>query len=116
MEAKYNYSLPDDLKNCIKENNGGVPSPCCYDFGSNKNKVFGGLLSFNKSDHNTIYDFIELFRTKNKAGLIMFPFGIDPAGNFLCVKNKKIVFYDHETDMVFPICNTFTELLERLHD
>ncbi len=116
MEIKYHYPLPDDLKNCIQEHNGGVPVPCCFDFGDNKDKVFGGLLSFNEADTDSIYDFVGLFHNKDKSGLTMFPFGLDPAGNFLCVKDKKIVFYDHETARVFPICNTFTQLLEKLHD
>ena len=116
LEIKYNYPLPSDLKNCILEYNSGVPSPCLFDFGENKGKVFGGLLSYNTGDLDNIYDFVELFQNKDKSGLSMLPFGIDPAGNFLCIKDHKIVFYDHETEKVIPVCDTFTQLLKMLHD
>ena len=116
LEIKYHYPLPDDLKSCILENNAGVPSPCLFDFGENKGKVFGGLLSYNPDDLDNIYEFIELFWNESNSNLSMFPFGIDPAGNFLCVKDKKVVFFDHETGNAIPICDTFMQLLEMLHD
>ena len=116
LEIKYHYPLPDDLKKCILEYNAGVPSPCLFDFGENKNKVFGGLLSYNTDDLDNIYDFVALFENQDKSGLSMLPFGIDPAGNFICLKDEKIVFYDHETERAILICDTFTQFLEMLHD
>lgn len=115
LEIKYCYQLPDDLKNCIVEHNAGVPVPCLIDFRGNRDKVFGGLLSYNADDMDNIYEFVELFRKEGSSLLSMFPFGIDPAGNFFCVKDKRIVFYDHETERVFPICDTFTQFLGMLH-
>ena len=82
----------------------------------NKNKVFGGLLSYNIDDLDNIYDFVALFENQDKSGLSMLPFGIDPAGNFICLKDEKIVFYDHETERAILICDTFTQFLEMLHD
>jgi len=115
LELKYCYMLPEDLKECIVKNNAGVPSPSTFDMGENKGMVFGGLLSFNKGDVDSIYDYISLFETENGKGLKMFPFGLDPAGNFLCVKGREIVFYDHETDSVIPISDTFAQLLSMLY-
>lgn len=116
LEIKYHYPLPNDLKDCIREHNAGVPSPCLFDFGENKGKVFGGLLSYNTDDLDSVYDFVGLFQGGDKSRLSMFPFGIDPAGNFLCVKDNKIVFYDHETEKISPVCDTFTQFLKMLHD
>ena len=116
LEIKYHYPLPDDFKKCILEYNAGVPSPCLFDFGENKNKVFGGLLSYNIDDLDNIYDFVALFENQDKSGLSMLPFGIDPAGNFICLKDEKIVFYDHETERAILTCDTFTQFLVMLHD
>jgi hypothetical protein len=116
VEIKYAFPIPDDLKDCIIKNNGGVPVPSSFDFGENKNKAFGGLLSYNEGDADSIYDYVGLFEIKDKRGLKMLPIGIDPAGNFICVQDKKIVFYAHETDEIYHICDTFTQFLTLLHE
>ena len=116
MESRYQIKLPADLRACIIKNNGGSPYPCTFDFGENKGKTFGGLLSFNEGDTDSIYKYIKAFETSDGKGVKMFPFGIDPAGNFLCVKNGNIVFYYHETEQECFICKTFTELLDRLYE
>ncbi len=115
LEIKYLFKLPDDLKECLKHNNGGIPYPCSFDFGKNKGKVFGGLLSFNEGDYDSIYDVIGRFETSDNK-VKMFPFGIDPAGNLLCVKDGEIVFYYAETEETFFICKTFTKFLEMLYE
>ena len=116
FETKYHCSIPSDLKACIMKYNAGTPVPSLIDFRGNRDKVFGALLSYNTNDLDNIYEFVELFQTNNGSTLSMIPFGIDPAGNFFCVKDKKIVFYDHETERVLPICSTFTEFLNMLHN
>ena len=45
------------------KNNAGVPSLSTFDLGENKEMVFGGLLSFNEGDVDSIYDYISLFET-----------------------------------------------------
>ena len=115
LELKYCYMLPEDLKECIVKNNAGVPSLSTFDLGENKEMVFGGLLSFNEGDVDSIYDYISLFETDDGKGLKMFPFALDPAGNFFCIENGKVVFYDHEMDKTTVICNTFTEFLNMLY-
>lgn len=47
--------LPDDLKECLAENNAGVPSLPAFDLGEKKEMVFGGLLSFNEGDMDSFY-------------------------------------------------------------
>lgn len=54
--------------------------------------------------------------TEDKTRLAMLPFGIDPFGNFFCIKDNKVVFFDHESRTVFAVANMFTEFLEELHD
>lgn len=116
LEIKYAFKLPDDLKKCIKENNAGVPSPCAFDLGNNKGKIFASLLSFNREDADNVYDFLGGCETPDKKRLERFPFGIDPAGNLLCVENDKIVFYYCEREKSYTICESFTELMTLLHE
>ena len=115
LEVKYLYLLPADLKECIKNNNGGMPFPFSFDIGKNKGMVFGGLLSFNEGDTDSFYDVVGRFETSDKK-LSMFPFGVDPAGNLLCVKDGKIVFYYSEMEEPNFISKTFTDFLNMLYE
>lgn len=114
-ELKYRFRLPEDLKECIAKNNAGTPSPSTFDLGNKKHMVFGGLLSFNEKDTDNVYEYLPLFVSENGANAKMFPFALDPAGNFFCVMNNAIVLYDHETDSTVEVCKSFTELLEKLY-
>ena len=116
LELKYCYQLPNDLRDCIIKNNAGVPTSSAFDMGEDKEKVFGGLLSFNVGDVDSIYDYISLFEIDGGKRLKMLPFALDPAGNFFCIENGKVVFYDHENDKTTVVCNTFTDLLNMLYD
>ncbi len=48
--------------------------------------VFGGLLSFNKEETDSFFDYVTLFEKESGKRLKMFPFGLDPAGNFFCIE------------------------------
>lgn len=115
LELKYSNPVPADLKDCIKQNNGGMPSLSKFDLGEKEAMVFGGLLSFNEGDDDSFYDFVGEFETEDKTRLTMFPFGLDPFGNFYCIKENKVVFFDHESNDVIPVADTFTELLGMLY-
>lgn len=115
LELKYRFMLPDDLKECLAENNAGVPSLSTFDFGENKEMVFGGLLSFNEGDADSFYDYVGLFEKQDGKSLRMFPFALDPAGNFFCIEDGMIVLYNHETDESLKICRSFTDFLEMLY-
>ena len=116
LELQYCFLIPDDLKECIMENNAGVPSVSTLDIGGNVRKVFGGLLSFNKDDVDSFFDYVTIFESDDRKGLKMFPFAIDPAGNFFCIENGKVVLYNHESDQTTIVSNTFTDLLHKLYE
>ena len=115
LELKYCYRIPDDLRECIERNNAGVPSLTLFDMDKNRRIVFGGLLSYNEGDMDSIYDYLRLFEIEGGKRLKMLPFALDPAGNFFCIKDNKVVFYDHEVDKETVICNSFSELINKLH-
>lgn len=114
IAQKYSIRIPDDLRDCIIKNNGAIPDRSVLDTPERKGMVFGGLLSFNKEDDDGFYGVVSNF-TSNDIHLEMFPFGLDPFGNFYCLQDGHIVFYDHETDDSFVICDNITQLLAMLH-
>lgn len=116
LEIKYHFALPSDLKKCIAKNNAGMPFPSKFDLGENKGMIFGGLLSFNTGDNDSFFDLVGQFENCQTGTLTMFPFGLDPFGNFYCVKDGKIVFYDHESGSTINICDTFNKFLSMLYE
>lgn len=115
LEKKYCYQLPQDLKDCIEKNNAGMPVPYQFDIDGRKELVFGGLCSFNEGDVDCIYDFIDGF-VDNEGKLKLFPFGLDPFGNFFCVQDGKIVLWEHEFEDIVVIADSFTRFLNMLHE
>ena len=116
LEIKYCFRLPDSLKECIKKHNGGMPVPSKADSQSGNKYVFGGLLSFNEGDDDSVYDFISMFKEENGNGLKMFPFGLDPFGNFFCVKKDgSVVFWNHEDESEDRISSSFDDFIAHLH-
>lgn len=112
LAQTYGIKMPDDLLRCIKENNGGKVKPYTLDTPFAEDMVFGGLLSFNKEDIESVYVYLHRFKKGNT--LTAFPFGRDPFGNIYCLKDGKIYFEDHESDELFFVSDTFTELLSML--
>lgn len=111
IEKQYNYSLPSDFKSCVMQNNGGTPSHYILTRPENR-YVFSGLISFNKGDPDNIYDFIKIFKIDNGKNLKLFPFGLDPFGNFYCFdRNNKVVYYDHESDQSKVLANSFKDFI-----
>jgi len=111
FERENNITFPDDLKDCLVKNNGGRPSKCIFDTEREKEKVFNSLLSFNKSDIETIYMAFPI----PEAGKKLVPFATDPSGDFICVQDNAIVLYSHETGAVEKIADSFTEFLSKLY-
>ena len=110
LEKKYNIVLPNDLKECIKNNNAGYPDKKTFDTKISKERVFKDLLSYNKDDDENIYQFEELFYTN------LIPFGLDPFGNILCLNDdKKVILYLHETQEKEFVADNFSKFLNALH-
>ena len=92
---KHNVSLPASLIEIIEKYNGGRPSEKIIVTADNNEYVFKSLLSFNRTDKETIYSiYPDVLKETN-----LFPFASDAAGNFICydLKKKKTILYNHET-------------------
>ncbi|OPH46700.1 hypothetical protein BC351_14540 [Paenibacillus ferrarius] len=121
VEQLFEVTFPQDYKDCIKKFNGGYPEPNIFDYNNGAQGVFNDLISFTNSELN-----IKMFHdiAKDSINKEIIPFGRDPFGNLICFDyrySKKIpyvIFYDHEEvgeEAITPICETFTELLNRLY-
>ena len=111
-ESLVGTTLPEDLKNLIRTNNGGRPSLKYYDLASEKDKEFKSLLSFNRTDVENVFAFYPLDSANKK----LVPFAIDSAGNCFVVKNGAIQIWLHELDRTIFVAESFSAFLEVLHD
>ena len=112
FEKDNHITIPQDLKQCIKDNNGGRPSLNVFDTNKSRDRVFKTLLSFNKADKETIFSLFPSIHSEHN-GLI--PFASDPGGNYLCIQGTKIVLFLHENETLEDIADSFSELLLKLH-
>ncbi len=96
---EWGIAFPDDYICCAMENHGGCPDKeeLLVD---GIEKVLGNLLSFDEESDDNI---LELFSDiRNRLPEKIFPFAIDPAGNYICFDYRNdnmkpvIVFWDHE--------------------
>ena len=109
FEAKYGVKFPEDLKEIFKQHNGGCPSAKYFDTASEQEQEFKSLLSFNEDDVENIYDFVF---PDNKD---VIPFATDPAGNLFCLYRNAIYYWQHETDRMEFLANSFSEFLGKLY-
>lgn len=113
VEKEYNIKLPADLKNCILKNNNGRPVNASFDTDKSKGRTIKKLLSYNKEDRENIYSFVDVVR---KEAADLFPVATDEFGNFICLKNDKLVLWLHETGGEEFIANSMTDFISNLHD
>lgn len=105
--------FPEDLKKFILECNAATPSKYCFMIGNNE-RVFGAVLSFNlnETEAESVFDVLPIIVDKN-----LIPFGVDPFGNYICyaVREKEIVFWDHETDKVISTGKILKDFIKELY-
>lgn len=112
VESNYDIQLPKELKSVLKEGNNGVPSKRFFDTYIAKGHEWKTLLSYHKSDMENIYYALSILKDVDDD---LFPFGNDPAGNIICIKENKVVFWHHETDEIEFVANSFSEFLAKLY-
>ena len=113
IEKERDISFPEELKEFILETNAATPSKYNFMVGNNE-RVLGAVLSFNHNESDTDSAFTAL-SVINDNNLI--PFGIDPFGNYICysLKEKTVVFWDHETGNALSTGLSMTAFLEALY-
>lgn len=113
IEKARGIKIPDELRSFIMEVNAATPSKYNFMVGAVE-KVFGAVLSFNRgeTDIDTVFTALTSIEDKN-----LLPFAIDPFGNYICysLKDKKVVFWNHETNRVSPTEKNLRDFLEGLY-
>lgn len=115
LEREYHFALPESLRACILKYNGGICKPNKIDAPSGNVYLFGGLLSFNENDADNVYTAIQSILDVSGSRLNYFPFGLDPFGNFFCIQDDGVIFFDHETNDIEVLTKSFDDFLASLH-
>ena len=103
--------IPKDLKQFGSDENAATQEKYGFMVGNNE-RVFGSVLSCNKSDDDAVFKALDVVQDKN-----LFPFGIDPFGNYICLnlKSEEVVFWDHETDRIESTGKKLKQFIESLY-
>ena len=112
LEKTYSIEIPKLLKDIILENNGGRPVKNMFMTKENKEKIIKTLLSYNQSDRENIYIYIDFF---NKGYI---PFANTDFGYVICVnnKNENVELYLHEIDKFEYVCENIEEFIDKLYN
>lgn len=99
VESLWKIKFPKDYVESAIYNHGGSPDPEEF-LVENRSKVFGCLLSYCNNSPDNILEVYN--RIKERLPKDIFPFGCDPAGNYICFDYRKsksnpgIIFWEHE--------------------
>ena len=113
VEREFNINLPDNYKDNIKGINGGA-LVSAYVLVDGVGKVsYSRNVPLNKEAKANIF---EIGKYVLKDEKIFFPIAGDGFGNYFCLnlKENTIVFWEHESDKVVYVCDTFTQLLSKI--
>lgn len=118
IEHELSVKLPIDFVNLIRQYNGARPSLISFDLENEKEKVFDSLIDFSPNGNNNV---IEVYKSFKKNSLKKnIPFGEDGFGNYICFQyqnseNPNIIFFNHETNEVKLIADSFKEFIDMLY-
>lgn len=108
----HNVTLPNLLVKMIMEGNNGTPSKRKFFYDNDNNEdIFKTMLSYNPNDIENVYSALaELHGNPS-----LYPFGNDPGGNLICVKDSKVVLWKHENNIISPVSDSIDSFFEELH-
>lgn len=112
FEEKYKLTIPETLKEIIKNYNAGIPDKSLFDM-SHGEMSFAGLLSFNPDDEETVYMVVDQFIEDGR--LKMLPFATNGFGDIICTKDNAVFLWRHETASIEKISDSITGFFDMLH-
>ena len=111
-EMELGTTIPTELKAIVMKYNNGRPLPNRFDSPREKEHVIKKLLSFKKEDVENVYN---AKRVVEETDSSLIPFANDPAGNLICLKGEKVVYWLHETNEIEEIATSLTVFLNNLY-
>ena len=113
LENDLKISLPLDYKTYIKNVNGAALKKAVYIDRALGRIPYSRNVNLSKTAKSSIYNIFDSFDTGSKQ---YFPFGSVGNGDYFCfdLKTGNVILYTHENSKVYPICKTFTELINSL--
>ena len=119
LEVEKSIVFPKEYKAILENYNGAHPSKSLVNIEGNREVVFESLLNWDSSRKANIFFWIECIERETGLSSLI-PFGKDPFGNLFCfIFNKKenyeVVFWDHETNKLYRINDSFNSFLCNLY-
>lgn len=111
---KYGIQISQALMDCIKEYNGGSPTPNYITASDGEEYDIKHLLSFNQSDPENFHRSIGYFVDHYDGAMV--PFAIDSASNYFCEQNGQILVWVQEDETIVKAFASFDEFLSALHE
>ena len=105
---KINKKIPEGFEDCFKKYNGGRPEKNEVQLKDGTEVVLNNFLSFNKDDKDNVY---KVWERINEEKYNLIPFAKDPSGNYYCLKDEEVVFYNHEEGNYSLISSSFKEFV-----
>lgn len=113
VEETFGISIPLSLRKVIKEGNNGYPSKNKFDAKQSKEHLFKTLLSYYKNDLENVFVAFASLKESNTVGMI--PFANDPAGNLICLKDSRVVLWNHETCSIEEVSDSIEDFFNSLY-
>jgi hypothetical protein len=118
VEHRLGILFPADYVACIIANNGGYPKPNCFDMPNREKALFCRLLKVVESETASLLDCQNALSSQLPIGI--YAFADDSFGNYICFsydgpKFQGVYYWDHETNRLSSVCESFSTLLEMLY-
>ena len=115
-EERIGYTYPAGFCDTVKKNNGGYPEKSSVDAQNGRNFSFKRLLSFNRSDKESVWR-IGIPSDEGLADRFAV-FALADSGDLFCFEKAtdKVFVIDHETLEAIPVAASFTGFLRKLRD
>lgn len=115
IEAQYDIKFPLDIMDFLRKNSRGIPNEKEFLI-DNKKYSLAGFISVSSMDRVNILWLTNQLNSEME-GKLYIPIAMDGIGNFYCVeysakKFKGIVFWNTGTDMIYNVCDSFSDLLK----
>ena len=118
VERTVGVKLPSDFKDFCWHYHGGFPDPDEIEIAGFGRTLVNQVLPFVDDNKEGIRSIASV--SKDVEGLTegLVPFAEEPGGNYFCFDcrsgKQNVVFWFHEQNTVFEICDSFTEFVEIL--